>query len=408
MRNRPAQILPLLCSLLSCLAATLAFLPANAAASDVPIPHGVSPADIEGRDWQLLPSNEDQSANWPHRGFGRQDRPFISFKDGVIAGSPGCGRLIGTYHRSDKQFTITARWIGETESSCDDGYKKDAAQILKDLSEVRVIDVPPDYWHDDALLLNDAKSATKIVLSPMRPGSDLYELRDTFWHLALLEGSSAELSNAIIYFRDSGNGDVTFSTPSCFYSFPFQYHVAGLEFYPVWSQSDGGQGSLAIQDRQAAKTFESVLHQVASYKQSQGNVIFWDKDRRPIMVLKSFAKTGIENRRWRVAKYRRDGASQADIEGLIDVKSPAEITFVNGRADGSPGCGGWAGTYMLSGDRFTFKGGWFLAGRCLSVEEAQNDPADGALKRASHIEQAGSDIFLRDVSGKAQILLIPF
>jgi heat shock protein HslJ len=371
------------------------------------VPHGVSAADIEGREWQLLPSNEDQSATWPHRGFGV--RPFISFRNGVIGGSPGCGQLTGAYHRTDKQIAISARWIADAGHTCDEGYKKDTAQILKDLSKVRVIDLPPDYWHDDALLLNDGKGITRIVLSPMQAGSDLSDLQDTFWHLDRLEGESANSLKAVIYFRSYGNGgDVTFSTPSCFYSFPFQYELAGLKFSPAWSHSIAGQNPVAILYEQFAEGFESVLHEIVSYEQDQGNLTFRDRDRHSIMVLNSITQTGIENRRWRIAKFRGNIASQTDSDGLIDGTVPAEITFVNGRVEGSPGCGGWAGIYMLSGDRFTFKGGWVLAGLCKRDELAQNDPVDGAMKKASRIEKTGSKILMRDETGEAQILLLPF
>ena len=54
---------------------------------------------------------------------------------------------------------------------------------------------------------------------------------------------------------------------------------------------------------------------------------FVNKDRQAIVVLSSLQQQGIENRRWRIARYRGDGSQHGDEEGLIDATEPAEITF---------------------------------------------------------------------------------
>ena len=70
----------------------------------------------------------------------------------------------------------------------------------------------------------------------------------------------------------------------------------------------------------------------------------------------AFARTsapGIENRRWRIAKYRGDDTQKGDEQGLVNAAKTAEITFSKGRIRGSKTCGGLVGTYTLAGDRLT-------------------------------------------------------
>lgn len=49
----------------------------------------------------------------------------------------------------------------------------------------------------------------------------------------------------------------------------------------------------------------------------------------------------LENRRWRIAKYRADDGQQTDKDGLIDAWRTAKITFQGNGVYGSPTCGDW-------------------------------------------------------------------
>jgi len=363
--------------------------------------NGPLPADIESREWRISPPAEDQSQTWPHHGLAQRPEPYMTFENGTIWGSPGCGVFSGTYRRSGDQLTLSVQWADDQKSACDPNDRRDIAQILSAIAKVRRIHVQPDYWHDDALLLNDEKGVTKIDLSPMQTGKDLYEVRDTFWHLKNLEGSRAELSGAIVEIKER---DITFSLPSYVISFPFEYKLAGLEFYPAWSWGGKIEGRKSVEDRQ----FERVLHKIASYQRLQGDLAFLDKDRQPIMLLSSFPQTGIENRRWRIAKYGGDSAAQGDEDGLTLATERADITFVNGGVDGSPGCGGWVGSYRLSGDQLTVQASEVLAGACHARESAQSYLVVKAFKGDLRIEQGDDRILLRNTRGDAQILLLPF
>jgi heat shock protein HslJ len=92
---------------------------------------------------------------------------------------------------------------------------------------------------------------------------------------------------------------------------------------------------------------------------------------------------------------------------LIDATEPAEITFLHGRVEGSPGCGAWEGTYKVSGDHVTVQAGWVLAGFCYPAGFAQDRLVEDAFKGDLRIEEKGDHILLRDGHGNARILLVP-
>jgi heat shock protein HslJ len=368
-------------------------------------PHAARPADLEGRVWQISNYFVDKEQTWPYRKIGQKGDAYISFESGVLDGSPGCGRFSGTYHRSSGQLTISAEWTDQKDVACDGDEKRNAEQILRTFTNVRRILVAPAYWHADALLLADAKGSTQVTLSPMQPGKDLSELQDSFWHLAKLERSHADFSGVTV---EVGKGNISFSTVSYFAMYSFEYNLSGLEFSPTAPHTASSDNSQSWRDRRVAQLFSDALRKTSSYDFSKGTLTFFNKDRQAIVVLSSLQQQGIENRRWRIAKYRGDGSQHGDKEGLIDATQPAEITFLHGRVEGSPGCGAWVGTYKVSGDRVTVQAGSVLAGFCYPADFAQGRLVETAFKDELQIEKNGDHLLLRDGHGSARILLVPY
>jgi heat shock protein HslJ len=358
------------------------------------------PADIEGRQWHLGHSVNDVDASHKWRGDAGKGKPYITFASGAIEGSPGCGRFNGAYRRSGNQLTISAGWTEDKDKPCNDKEKESAANILQVLINVRQIHhEEPEYWH-----LDDEKG-TQITLWLMQPGHDLSELEDTFWHLTQLEGSSADFADVII---NIGPREVTFSNPSYQTSFSFHYKLAGLEFIPHYGLSTAAKNRALSLDEQTAKVFETVLHEIRAYEASADSVTFFGKGRQPIMVINSFPRRTIEHRRWRIAKYHGDSAQQADQDGLLDANEYAEATFLNGRVRGSPGCGGWWGSYELAGNQLTFDASLSLFGFCPPEDMTQDRLVENAFRAAVRIEEKGDHVLLRDKDGKVQILLVPY
>ena len=164
---------------------------------------GTSPsvAILEGHEWRISPPAEDESQTWPHRGLVRRIQPYISFHGGDIDGSSGCGTLAGKYQGSGSRMSVVVTWNDAPEMRCDDEDRGDASQIVAALNRVQKVSAKPDYWREDSFLLTDGKEEMQIVLSPMRTGSDLSDLTDTFWSFSKLDGAAPQLSDAIIWIQ---------------------------------------------------------------------------------------------------------------------------------------------------------------------------------------------------------------
>ncbi len=170
-------------------------------AFDGAVLRGPQPADIEGREWRILP---DQS---------RRQSGYLAFQNGIITGSPGCGQFAGTYQRSNDLITISVNWVGD-KTHCSGEIKEKAELVLKCFAKIRQIQPEPDYWQSDTLLLADAKGTLQIILEPMQTGKDLSELQDSFWNLAQPQNLN-NLSGIVINIEE---GAITFSSPSYFIS----------------------------------------------------------------------------------------------------------------------------------------------------------------------------------------------
>src|SRR5690349_20899995 len=109
----------------------------------------------------------------------------------------------------------------------------------------------------------------------------------------------------------------------------------------------------------------------------------------------------IENRRWRIGKYRVDGTQKGDEQGVVEVAKTADIKFSRRHLSGSPTCGGLGGTYKLHGDELTIQPEFYLAGFCPLDQLGQNRLVLNALRGELRIEQKNDHIVLRDADGKA-------
>jgi heat shock protein HslJ len=241
--------------------------------------------------------------------------------------------------------------------------------------------------------------------SKTRPGKDLSELHDTFWHLTELQGTHPDFSGVVI---NIDSYSITFSAPRYFCSFPFEYETttARLKFYPASPYGEITKSNRS--QRQIANQFETGLHMIRFYDLHEGRLTFLAEDRHPVMVLQSLHQEGIENRRWRIANYRGDGGQQPDNQRLVDARSTAEITFLNGLVFGSPTCGGWAGGYKLSGKELTVVADVILAGYCPPEEWSESLAVVKAFNGELGIDEAEDEILLRDKDGQARVRLVRF
>ena len=366
---------------------------------------GTSPsvAILEGHEWRISPPAEDESQTWPHRGLVRRIQPYISYHGGDIDGSSGCGTHAGKYQGSGSRMSVVVTWNDAPEMRCDDEDRGDASQIVAALNRVQKVSAKPDYWREDAFLLTDGKEEMQIVLSPMRTGSDLSDLTDTFWSLSKLGGAAPQMSDAIIWIQ---LGEITLSSPSCFFSYPFSYELKGLKFYPAWARGQVTKNTQLKGDQRIAGAFEHALHRITSYRVEGDSLVFSTREQHSSVILSRIHGTGIEARRWRIAKYRSLRSEEND--GLTTARDFAEITLLHGRVDGTPGCGMWVGSYSLKHETLTVKADYVLAGHCSSSESAQAALVVKVLNGDLHVEQDGNRILLRGPDGRVGVVLVPF
>jgi len=375
------------------------------AAKPMTVGASAGPADLEDHSWLMGSASWNESEQWPTYGAIPKPKPYVSFAGGTISGSTGCGRLTGTYHRSEDRLTITPAWFDDQERPCDEADRKDASRILKSLQEVRSIHVEPEYWHGDVLLLQDASGKTKVELGPFRPGSDLSELHDTFWRVVSIQGSDPVPDSAIV---NIGERLIEISTPSCFSSFPYGFRLSGLQFFPAFQRSTHAQNDRFKQDRRVTESFEALLGQIKTYASKDDTLTFFNGSGQALMVLRAIRRTGIENQRWRIAKYRTVSNPPTDAAGLVEAKVRAEITFLNGDIEGSSGCGGWVGSYTITGNVIAIRAETVLAGLCSGSGTDQSWRVKIAINGQMRIENDGDRILLTSSSGQAQILLVPY
>jgi len=236
---------------------------------------------------------------------------------------------------------------------------------------------------------------------------DVFELHDTFWHLKELQGLKGNYSGivvAILSSPQSANeeqGLVVFSTPSYSGSFPFYRSPTELKFYP----NNGYKFPL---DRKIGEAFGTNLQKSSCYRLLNGLLTFMDSGQHPLIVLSAFKKTGIENQNWKIAKFRRLGDKESQKDELMDAKVQGNIVFMNGQVYGGPGCGGWSGSYSISGDILIFHGGVALAGLCFGNAWVQGPGFEGEIQGDRLIKKEGDHILITDKNGRTMLLLVPF
>jgi heat shock protein HslJ len=381
---------------------SLLWVSESVAAQENSTPKAVQALNIEDRTWRIGGFGFVSPKQPPSQGSRHKPAEYITFKDGTIEGSPGCGQLRGSYRQNDEHFTTSAAWVDREGLSCNDDEKEQGRRVLNAFTHVQRIQASPPNWHFDTLHLVDDKGKTQIVLWPTQSGADMSELEDTFWHLRLLSGSEADFSNVVIHIW---NETIVFSTLSQEFLVPFRYRWSGMDFTPVSQQIPEKQDGKLTQDDRLKALFENTLREIHSYELNAGSLTFFDKGRQPIMVLSDFTKEGIETRTWRIAKYPGNGKQPSDRNGLVE-SGMAYILFLNGRVTGSPGCGGWWGTYKVSGDRLKVEAALSLFGTCELEQFAQDHLVVNAFKGELRITKQDDRMILRESNGKPRIVLV--
>jgi hypothetical protein len=101
---------------------------------------------------------------------------YLTFENGEIGGSLGCGQLTGRYSLSDDSVQISISWTNERYSI---EFRMRTNEVISALRGA----VHLERGGDDAFHLFDEQKTYFIRLELLSPGFDLSEFRRTFWQL---------------------------------------------------------------------------------------------------------------------------------------------------------------------------------------------------------------------------------
>jgi heat shock protein HslJ len=248
--------------------------------------------------------------------------------------------------------------------------------------------------------------------SMAKAGSELSELRGTYWRLDHIGGTAT--SNVIVRVTRS---TIDFSAPCHSVPYPFHYDSGRLRVgghagearscqFAKWSDLFAKCGTRSClfakwsDLRSGSDAFEANLPRISRYSVNGDILTFLDLRDRPVMALARITANGLENRDWSIAQY-------SDGTNLVTPRENASIAFMNGRLDGSPGCGAMSGQYRLSGARLTVSYLWLLISGCCCTGDGQYRDVLSALSGDRIIQREGDKVILQDDQGATRIILKP-
>jgi hypothetical protein len=250
---------------------------------------------------------------------------YLTFENGEIGGSLGCGQLTGRYSLSDDSVQISISWTNERYSI---EFRMRTNEVISALRGA----VHLERGGDDAFHLFDEQKTYFIRFELLSPGFDLSEFRRTFWQLVSLEGNPITESDAEVRL-DREAIEISMSKFRAQYA--FHYRSRKFLSHGPWSTTRPGGLDLPP----LFKTFEEVLHRIATYRANGDELMVLDASGQQIMLLRRIPPAGLEYRDWLIVQYGMDGWLNPTIRPL------QVMTFVRGELRAAAGCRGWSGTY---------------------------------------------------------------
>jgi heat shock protein HslJ len=234
--------------------------------------------------------------------------------------------------------------------------------------------------------------------------AELSELQGTYWRLDRIEGISDDHSKVILRIARAA---IDFTAPCQFAVYPFGYDSSFLRIHPASARETfypppRKQGeALKCPTSPVMSAVDAVLPTIGKYAIDADRLTFLDGRDHGLMELSRILAQGLEDREWSIAEYW-------DVrKRSLVVAQYARAAFINGRVDGSPGCGALIGNYILSGTHLTVRATWVLGGACPKDDYAQNLFVVRALSDERVVEIDDNRAVLRDEHGVVQIVLKP-
>jgi hypothetical protein len=221
----------------------------------------------------------------------------------------------------------------------------------------------------------------------------------SFWTLASFADGPQD-TDAIFHFEGQS---LSLDVPCYRRSWAYRYEANVMSFANPWGSESRCNGEAPP----IIASFDSTIPNV-KVPQVNGDILsLLDGSGRALFVLKRLTATGLENRKWHISSFF-DGTSLVSTSGKFTAPLVSYITFMHGSLQGSPGCGGFLGSYSLVGQRATIAAGAILAGLCPAGEFELGGAVCAALSGDRAIEQDGDRVVLRDPQGRIQIVLTPW
>lgn len=371
----------------------LSFAHANPAANSA------TSTELESHIWRILfVAFEPRSGRGPDSeiapGGDNGSDAYLSFENGEIGGSLGCGKLTGRYNLLRDRVQISAVW-NDGAQRCSSEFRRRTRDFITALNGV----VRLEGKDDGAFHLFDEQKNYFVRLELLSPGADFLETRGTFWRLVNLEGNTIAEPNAEIRF---GEGQLQISFGNKFSEeYSVSYNPKKISFRGHWSPPRQRYRDLSP----LFETFEKSLYNIASYTVNNDQLVAFDSSGRRTMLLERIHSTGLEYRFWRILEY----ATELGMRQTIGPPRAHIITFAQGKVQGTAACTGYQGDYTVAGDSLSVRASEItLAGYCSRFDRDEDLLVVKALNKASRVTQDGTRVLLQDNQGNTSIVLVPY
>jgi heat shock protein HslJ len=221
----------------------------------------------------------------------------------------------------------------------------------------------------------------------------------TFWTVVRVQDVPVDAAEGREILANINRATLTFGSPCATRSFPITQKQLDLTLHPAWRKT-GGRCNAG--EERAIELIETLMPAARRSTFDGINLLLADSDNRPLAQMVRFASKTVENRHWTIASYF-DGKRLTSLR--LDRGASAEIAFIHGVVEGTPGCGALIGSYELRDQKLVINAGVLLRGHCPGGAFEQSKSVTEALNGDRFVEIAGHLAYLRDDRGSVRIVL---
>ena len=231
----------------------------------------------------------------------------------------------------------------------------------------------------------------------------------TFWRLNSIPGEPAVTEDTVVEIEF----DTIFLSVTCT-SVGYAVVQGDKNFGILNSYTSSNTCPGKIRPR-VVEAYESALKRTKAYRLEGNELTLLDGSDQPTLILSMLVAPGIENRRWSIESYFDGNSPKLAAQRFRSIPLQIQngvvrpwMTLIHGQIYGTPGCGGFFGSYSLNGERLNLDFGSLLAGYCVEEALQVERGVIPALRGDRLIRQEADRILLTDTDGRVQIVLVPW